>query len=139
MLLIFALLLGSPGAPASTPASTPTPVPAAPVASTTPAPRSITLIDGAPSDPGEAPFGKGEVLTYSADWKGIHVGELSSNVETNTTYDGKPAIHLSVANLAGVVRALVPCYGADCPAVVAHRVSWPDDTLHQIRNSSSIP
>ena len=39
------------------------------------------------------------------------------------------AVHLSVANLAGVVRALVPCYGADCPAVVAHRVSWPDERL----------
>jgi precorrin-4/cobalt-precorrin-4 C11-methyltransferase len=39
------------------------------------------------------------------------------------------AIHLSVANLARVVRALVPHYGADCPAVVAHRVSWPDERL----------
>ena len=39
------------------------------------------------------------------------------------------AIHLSIANLARVVRALVPCYGADCPAVVAHRVSWPDERL----------
>jgi precorrin-4/cobalt-precorrin-4 C11-methyltransferase len=39
------------------------------------------------------------------------------------------AIHLSIANLARVVRALVPHYGADCPAVVAHRVSWPDERL----------
>ena len=29
------------------------------------------------------------------------------------------AIHLSVTNLARVVRALIPHYGADCPAVVA--------------------
>jgi precorrin-4/cobalt-precorrin-4 C11-methyltransferase len=39
------------------------------------------------------------------------------------------AIHLSIANLARVVRALVPRYGADCPAVVAYRVSWPDQML----------
>jgi precorrin-4/cobalt-precorrin-4 C11-methyltransferase len=39
------------------------------------------------------------------------------------------AIHLSIANLARVVRALVPHYGADCPVVVAYRVSWPDERL----------
>jgi precorrin-4/cobalt-precorrin-4 C11-methyltransferase len=39
------------------------------------------------------------------------------------------AIHLSIANLARVVRALVPQYGKDCPAVVAVRVSWPDELL----------
>jgi precorrin-4/cobalt-precorrin-4 C11-methyltransferase len=39
------------------------------------------------------------------------------------------AIHLSIANLARVVRTLVPHYGEDCPAVVAHRVSWPDEKL----------
>ena len=39
------------------------------------------------------------------------------------------AIHLSVANLARIVRALIPPYGADCPAVVAYRVSWPDQLL----------
>jgi precorrin-4/cobalt-precorrin-4 C11-methyltransferase len=39
------------------------------------------------------------------------------------------AIHLSIANLAGVVRALTPCYGGDCPAIVAYRVSWPDERL----------
>jgi precorrin-4/cobalt-precorrin-4 C11-methyltransferase len=39
------------------------------------------------------------------------------------------AIHLSIANLAAVVRTLVPHYGADCPAVVAYRVSWPDQLL----------
>ena len=41
------------------------------------------------------------------------------------------AIHLSINNLARLVRALVPHYGADCPAVVAHRVSWPDETIVQ--------
>ena len=39
------------------------------------------------------------------------------------------AIHLSIANLARVVRALLPYYGGDCPAVVAYRVSWPDERL----------
>jgi precorrin-4/cobalt-precorrin-4 C11-methyltransferase len=39
------------------------------------------------------------------------------------------AIHLSIANLARVVRALTPIYGADCPVIVAYRVSWPDELL----------
>jgi precorrin-4/cobalt-precorrin-4 C11-methyltransferase len=38
-------------------------------------------------------------------------------------------IHLSVANLARVVRATIPHYGENCPAVVAVRVSWPDELL----------
>ncbi|HVI50741.1 MAG TPA: precorrin-4 C(11)-methyltransferase [Candidatus Sulfotelmatobacter sp.] len=49
------------------------------------------------------------------------------------------AIHLSVNNLAHVVRELSPLYGEDCPVVVAYRVSWPDQafvrgTLADIRN-----
>ena len=39
------------------------------------------------------------------------------------------AIHLSIANLARVVRALIPFYGAECPAAIAYRVSWPDERL----------
>ncbi len=39
------------------------------------------------------------------------------------------AIHLSVNNLARVVRELTPLYGADCPVVVAWRVSWPDQRI----------
>jgi precorrin-4/cobalt-precorrin-4 C11-methyltransferase len=39
------------------------------------------------------------------------------------------AIHLSIANLARIVRTLAPHYGADCPAVVACRVGWPDELL----------
>ena len=39
------------------------------------------------------------------------------------------AIHLSINNLAAIVRTLRPIYGADCPVVVAHRVSWPDELL----------
>lgn len=39
------------------------------------------------------------------------------------------AIHLSVNNLAKVVRELTPLYGEDCPVVVAYRVSWPDEAF----------
>jgi precorrin-4/cobalt-precorrin-4 C11-methyltransferase len=39
------------------------------------------------------------------------------------------AVHLSINNLARVVRTLLPHYGADCPVAVAHRVSWPDETI----------
>ena len=38
-------------------------------------------------------------------------------------------LHLSINNLAKVVRELTPLYGADCPAAVAWRVSWPDQIL----------
>ncbi|MBY0431953.1 MAG: precorrin-4 C(11)-methyltransferase [Rhodospirillales bacterium] len=38
-------------------------------------------------------------------------------------------VHLSVNNLARVVRDLVPHYGQDCPVVVAYRVSWPDQAF----------
>ena len=51
------------------------------------------------------------------------------------------AIHLSITNLAKVVRALLPYYGGDCPAVVAWRVSWPEErilrgTLGDIRDKA---
>ncbi len=39
------------------------------------------------------------------------------------------AIHLSIANLARVVRELEPVYGADCPAAVVYRASWPDQKI----------
>jgi precorrin-4/cobalt-precorrin-4 C11-methyltransferase len=39
------------------------------------------------------------------------------------------AIHLSVTNLAAVVRTLRPLYGDDCPVVVAYRVGWPDEAF----------
>jgi precorrin-4/cobalt-precorrin-4 C11-methyltransferase len=39
------------------------------------------------------------------------------------------AIHLSINNLARVVRDLLPHYGADCPVVVGYRVSWPDQRI----------
>ncbi len=39
------------------------------------------------------------------------------------------AIHLSVRNLRQVVAALTPHYGADCPAAVVYRASWPDQQV----------
>jgi precorrin-4/cobalt-precorrin-4 C11-methyltransferase len=39
------------------------------------------------------------------------------------------AIHLSANNLAKIVRELSPLYGADCPAVVVWRASWPDERI----------
>jgi precorrin-4/cobalt-precorrin-4 C11-methyltransferase len=39
------------------------------------------------------------------------------------------AIHLSINNLATIVRELAPILGEDCPVVVAYRVSWPDQLL----------
>ncbi len=38
-------------------------------------------------------------------------------------------IHLSITNLAKIVRTLTPIYGSDCPAVVAYRIGWPDERL----------
>ena len=39
------------------------------------------------------------------------------------------AIHLSVRNLRQVVNDLEPHYGADCPAAVVYRASWPDEQI----------
>ena len=37
------------------------------------------------------------------------------------------AIHLAVHRLADIVATLLPHYGADCPAAVVARASWPDE------------
>lgn len=51
------------------------------------------------------------------------------------------ALHLSVAGLDKIVAELTPILGADCPAIVGHRVSWPDQafvagTLADIRDKT---
>ena len=51
--------------------------------------------------------------------------DLSLLAQSGTTL----ALHLSIANLANVVRDLLPHYGPHCPVVVAYRVSWPDQCL----------
>ena len=39
------------------------------------------------------------------------------------------AIHLSINNLARVVRELTPLYGPDCPVAVVYRASQPDERI----------
>ncbi len=39
------------------------------------------------------------------------------------------AIHLSVRNLAYVEAALTPHYGAECPAILVYRATWPDEQI----------
>ena len=39
------------------------------------------------------------------------------------------AIHLSIRNLAYVEQALTKHYGADCPAIVVYRATWPDEAV----------
>ncbi|MBT3304898.1 MAG: precorrin-4 C(11)-methyltransferase [Rhodospirillaceae bacterium] len=51
------------------------------------------------------------------------------NLETLGKSGATLAIHLSVNNLAKVVRELEPHYGADCPVAVVYRVSWPDEEI----------
>jgi precorrin-4/cobalt-precorrin-4 C11-methyltransferase len=38
-------------------------------------------------------------------------------------------LHLAVQNVDQVTAALVPHYGADCPAAVVARASWPDEVV----------
>jgi len=39
------------------------------------------------------------------------------------------AVHLSINNLAPVVKQLSPYYGDDCPVAVVYRASWPDQAV----------
>ena len=39
------------------------------------------------------------------------------------------AIHLSIQGLSDVVEQLTPFYGAECPAAVVYRASWPDERV----------
>ena len=39
------------------------------------------------------------------------------------------AIHLSIHVIEQVVEDLLPSYGADCPAAVVWRASWPDERV----------
>ena len=63
---------------------------------------------------------------------GMPAGE---DLETLGKSGATLAIHLSVNNLAKVVRELVPHYGEDCPVAVAYRVGWPDELIIEGRLS----
>lgn len=39
------------------------------------------------------------------------------------------AIHLSIHNIDHVIDTLSPLYGADCPAAIIYRASWPDQQI----------
>jgi len=39
------------------------------------------------------------------------------------------ALFLSITLIADVARALIPAYGADCPAIVVHKATWPDQQI----------
>lgn len=51
--------------------------------------------------------------------------ELSGLAHSKATL----AIHLSITNLAKVIRDIEPTYGRTCPVVVAYRVGWPDQQM----------
>jgi precorrin-4/cobalt-precorrin-4 C11-methyltransferase len=38
-------------------------------------------------------------------------------------------LHLSINNLARIVRELTPIYGAHCPVAVVYRASWPEEAV----------
>lgn len=45
------------------------------------------------------------------------------------------AIHLSIHVVAALAEELIPFYGADCPAAVVFRASWPDERVIEGRLS----
>lgn len=51
--------------------------------------------------------------------------ELKAFASTGATL----AIHLSIHVIDKVVAELTPFYGADCPAAVVYRASWPDERV----------
>jgi precorrin-4/cobalt-precorrin-4 C11-methyltransferase len=51
--------------------------------------------------------------------------ELKAFAATGATL----AVHLSIHVLDKVVAELLPFYGADCPAAVVYRASWPDERI----------
>jgi len=60
----------------------------------------------------------------------------SENLETLGKSGATLAIHLSINNLAKVIRELTPYYGADCPVAIAYRIGWPDETIIEGRLSN---
>ena len=51
------------------------------------------------------------------------------DLETLAQSGATLAIHLSVRRLGEIERKLAPIYGADCPAIVVYRASWPDEQI----------
>jgi precorrin-4/cobalt-precorrin-4 C11-methyltransferase len=55
--------------------------------------------------------------------------ELTALAATGATL----VLHLAVQNIGKVVTDLLPRYGADCPAAVVARASWPDEDVLRCR------
>ena len=53
----------------------------------------------------------------------------SEDLQTFAKSGATLAIHLSINNMAKVVRELSPYYGDDCPVAVCYRVGWPDQEI----------
>jgi precorrin-4/cobalt-precorrin-4 C11-methyltransferase len=61
-------------------------------------------------------------------------GRASSMPETETleafaATRATLAVHLSIHTIADVVQRVLPYYGADCPAAVVYRATWPDEQV----------
>lgn len=61
-------------------------------------------------------------------------GRASSMPETETleafaATRATLAVHLSIHAIADVVQRVLPYYGADCPAAVVYRASWPEEQV----------
>lgn len=61
-------------------------------------------------------------------------GRASSMPETETleafaATRATLAVHLSIHTIADVVRRVLPYYGADCPAAVVYRATWPEEQV----------
>jgi precorrin-4/cobalt-precorrin-4 C11-methyltransferase len=51
--------------------------------------------------------------------------DLASLAQSRATL----VLHLSINNLAPVLREITPIYGEDCPVAVVYRASWPDQQI----------
>lgn len=61
-------------------------------------------------------------------------GRASSMPETETlaafaATGATLIVHLSIHTLDNVVKQVLPFYGAECPAAVVYRASWPEETI----------
>lgn len=63
------------------------------------------------------------ILTRYADKSPMPAGEQLADL---ARHQATLAVHLGVQHLGQIVTELLPHYGADCPAAVVHRASWPD-------------
>ncbi|WP_263139790.1 precorrin-4 C(11)-methyltransferase [Pseudomonas alcaligenes] len=63
------------------------------------------------------------ILTRYGQNRSMPEGERLADLARHRT---TLAIHLGVSHLKRIVEELIPHYGADCPAAVVHRASWPD-------------